>query len=106
MNECTIPTKHHFTACASLAALGVHVSYLDLFGPIRETVLIAQKTVKHAPSDKLYDALSACWQGLMGWWKSIPVCAVTRCCRQPLAGQRAQSSRWCRGPWTLVLPRT
>src|SRR6266567_7992792 len=56
MNESIIPTERHFTACASLAALGVHVSYLDLFGPIREGVHIAQKTVKHSPTDKLYDA--------------------------------------------------
>ncbi len=56
LEKSTIPTERHFTACASLAALGVHVSYLDVFGPIRETVSIWQKTVKHSPTDKLYDA--------------------------------------------------
>ena len=35
--------------------------------------------------------LSACWRVLTGWWKSIPVCAVTPCCRQPLVGQRART---------------
>ena len=66
MNESIIPTERHFTACASLAALGVHVSYLDVFGPIRETVAISQKTVKHAPSDKLYDAFISLLSGAGG----------------------------------------
>ncbi len=56
MNESiTEPTKH-FTACASLAALGVQLQQVGLFDPIRTSVRIAQKTVKHAPIDKLYDA--------------------------------------------------
>ena len=66
MTECIIPTEHHYTACASLAALGVQLSHLDLFGPIRETVLIAQKTIKHAPSDKLYDAFISVLAGAGG----------------------------------------
>jgi hypothetical protein len=66
MNESIIPTERHFTACASLAALGVHVSYLDLFGPIREEVHIAQKTVKHSPIDKLYDAFISLLAGAGG----------------------------------------
>ena len=66
MNECSIPAERHFTACASLAALGVKLSHLDVFGPIRETVLIAQKTVKHAPSDKLYDAFIGLLTGAHG----------------------------------------
>jgi hypothetical protein len=66
MNESIIPTERHFTACASLAALGVHVSYMDVFGPIRETVAISQKTVKHAPSDKLYDAFVSLLSGAHG----------------------------------------
>jgi pimeloyl-ACP methyl ester carboxylesterase len=55
--EWSILTERHFTACASLAALGVQLKHLDLFGPIRETVLIAQKTIKHAPSDELAGAV-------------------------------------------------
>ncbi len=66
MIECSIPTKRHFTACASLAALGVQLSHLDLFGPIRETVQIEQKTVKHTPSDKLYDAFISLLAGAHG----------------------------------------
>ncbi len=64
--ESIIPTECHFTACASLAALGVKLSHLDLFGPIRERVLIAQKTVKHAPVDKLYDAFISVLAGAGG----------------------------------------
>jgi len=46
MNESITATKQHYTACTSLAALSVQLTHLDLFGPIRERVLIAQKTVK------------------------------------------------------------
>ncbi len=42
VNECTVPTERHFTACASLATLGVKLSHLDVFGPIRETVTISR----------------------------------------------------------------
>jgi hypothetical protein len=66
MTECTIPTECYFTACASLAALGMQLKHLDLFGPIRETVSIAQKTVKHSPSDKLYDAFISLLAGAHG----------------------------------------
>jgi Transposase DDE domain group 1 len=66
MTECIILPERHFTACASLAALGVKLSYLNLFGPIRERVLIAQKTVKHAPIDKLYDAFISLLAGAHG----------------------------------------
>src|SRR6266487_3695805 len=66
MTECTIPTQRHFTAYASLAALGVQLKHLDVFGPIRETVTIAQKTVKHSPSDKLYDAFISLLAGAHG----------------------------------------
>src|SRR5256712_5466274 len=66
MNECSIPTQRHFSACASLAALGVKVRQVDLFGPIRETVHIEQKTVKHTPIEKLYDAFISMLAGAHG----------------------------------------
>jgi DDE family transposase len=56
----------HSTAHASLAALGVHVRHLDVFGPIREQVHIAQKTVRYTPTDKLYDAFIALLAGAHG----------------------------------------
>jgi hypothetical protein len=63
MNESSIDQARHFSACASLAAIGVQVRHLDLFGPIREGVHIPQKTVKHTPSDKVYDAFMSLLAG-------------------------------------------
>lgn len=54
------------TAHASLAALGVYVRHLDLFGPVREHVHIAQKIVRYTPTDKLYDAFIALLAGAHG----------------------------------------
>lgn len=65
MNESTTVNKH-FSSCASLAALGIELQDLDLFGPIREQVQIAQKTVKDTPSDKLYDAFISLLAGAHG----------------------------------------
>jgi hypothetical protein len=56
----------HSSAHASLAALGVQLQRLDLFGPIRQQVLIAQKTVRYTPTDKLYDAFIALLAGAQG----------------------------------------
>jgi len=56
----------HSTAHASLAALGVHLRHLDLFGPIRQQVHIAQKAVRYTPADKLYDAFIALLAGAHG----------------------------------------
>jgi hypothetical protein len=66
MNESTTPTTKQFTGCASLAAIGVKVHQLDLFGPIRKRVRIAQKTVKHTPIDKLYDGFISLLAGAHG----------------------------------------
>jgi hypothetical protein len=59
-------TVQHSTAHASLAALGVHLCHLDLFGPIRQQVHIAQKTVRYTPAEKLYDAFIALLAGAHG----------------------------------------
>src|SRR5438132_12086961 len=56
----------HFSAHASLAALGVLLRQHDVFGPIRERVPIAQKTVKHTPLDKLYDGFITLLMGAHG----------------------------------------
>src|SRR4051794_8802533 len=69
MTEPTIATGslvYRSTAHASLAALGVRLRQLDLFGPVRERVRIPQKTVRHTPTDKLYDALIALLAGAPG----------------------------------------
>lgn len=66
MNESNTKTQKHFSARTSLAAIGVKVRQLDIFGPIRERVKIAQKTVKHTPVDKLYDGFIAMLAGAQG----------------------------------------
>ena len=66
MNECNTNPTQHFTGCASLAALGVKVRQLKLFDPIRTQVQIRQKTVKHTPVDKLYDAFISLLAGAHG----------------------------------------
>src|SRR2546425_6330976 len=66
MNESTTKRTKQFTGCASLAAVGVKLRQLDLFGPIRKTVRIAQKTVKHTPIDKLQDAFISMLAGAHG----------------------------------------
>jgi hypothetical protein len=66
MNESTTKTTCYFTPAASLAALGVKLNQLNIFGPIRKRVQIAQKTVKHAPIDKLYDGFISLLAGAHG----------------------------------------
>ncbi len=66
MNESITATTKHFSPAASLAALGVKLSHLDLFGPIRTEVQIRQKTIKHTPADKLYDAFISLLAGAHG----------------------------------------
>ena len=57
---------HQFSPAATLAALGAHLRQIDLFEPVRATVKIAQKTVKYAPIDKLYDAFISILAGAHG----------------------------------------
>ena len=66
MNECSTNQTQHFTGCASLAAIGVKLSQLKLFEPIRTHVQIRQKTIKHTPADKLYDAFISLLAGAHG----------------------------------------
>lgn len=66
MNESIIDTTNHFSPAASLAAIGVKLRQLDLFGPIRAQVQIKQKTVKHTPIDKLTDACISLLAGAHG----------------------------------------
>jgi hypothetical protein len=56
----------HFSPSASLAALGLHLRQIDLFGPIRDTLKIAQKTVIYTPLDKLSDAFISILAGAHG----------------------------------------
>ena len=60
VNSATIT---RFSPRASLAAVGIKLRTVDLFGPIKERVLIRQKTVKHSPVEKLQDAFIAILAG-------------------------------------------
>src|SRR5947199_1842445 len=66
MNECSTKTTKSFTGCASLAALGLKLRQINLFGPIRAQVRIKQKTVKDTPIDKFYDAFISLLAGAHG----------------------------------------
>jgi hypothetical protein len=46
MNQSIIPTANHFSACATLVAIGAKLKQVDFFGPIRTQAQIKQKTVK------------------------------------------------------------
>jgi hypothetical protein len=67
MTQSNMPAQQrHFSARTTLAAVGIKVRSLDLFGPIRERVKIAQKTVKHTPVQKVYDAFITLLAGAHG----------------------------------------
>jgi hypothetical protein len=69
MKESTTPeakSDKRFSPRASLAALGIVLQQNDLFAPIKEAVKIAQKTVKHTPIQKLYDAFISILAGAHG----------------------------------------
>ncbi len=66
MESSTAVAPPQFSPRASLAAMGVRLRSLDLFGPIRQQVQIAQKAVKHTPAEKLYDAFIAMVAGAHG----------------------------------------
>jgi hypothetical protein len=59
-------TRGQYTEASSLAALGVQLQQINIFGPIRRLVHIAQKTVKHSPLDKLYDSFITMLAGAHG----------------------------------------
>jgi len=46
--------------------MGIYLRRLHLFGPVRDNVHIAQKTVKHTPVQKLYDAFVTILAGAHG----------------------------------------
>lgn len=66
MEQSTIDTTTTFTPCASLAALGCHIRQIKLFDAVCEHVRIAQKTITHTPTDKLYDAFITLLAGAHG----------------------------------------
>ena len=59
-------TTRHFSPRASLAALGLRLRRLGFFKAIAAHVHIPQKTVRHTPAEKLYDAFLAILSGAHG----------------------------------------
>jgi hypothetical protein len=59
-------TVRHFSPCAGLAALGIKLRALDIFGPIRDGVRIAQKRVNDTPAEKRYAAFITMLAGAHG----------------------------------------
>ena len=59
-------TTQHFSAHATLAAMGIKIRSLHLFDPIEKSVRIFQKSIKHKPVEKLYDAFIAILAGAHG----------------------------------------
>ena len=106
MNESITLTTTHFSPTASLAAIGVKVSQLDLFGPIRNQVQIQQKTVKHTQASKLYDAWISLLAGAHGLVEINTRLRTDPGLRDPpLAARPAPSSRWCKKRWMPALQR-
>ena len=67
MSHATTPSlSYRFSPRAALAALGIRLQGLNLCGPVRDHVHIAQKTITHTPVQKLYDAFLALLAGAHG----------------------------------------
>lgn len=67
MRNMTAPSlSYHFSPRATLAAVGIRLQGLNLFGPVRDQVHIEQKTIRHTPVQKLYDAFIAILAGAHG----------------------------------------
>src|SRR5215208_7283276 len=59
-------TIQHFTPYATLAALGLKLQALKLFSAVEQAVKIKQKSIKHKPAEKLYDAFISILAGAHG----------------------------------------
>lgn len=89
MKHCAQSQMTHVSPRAVLAAVGLKVRSLDLFGPVREAVNIPQKTVKYTPADKLYDAFITILAGAHG------LSEINTRLRSDTALQRAFGRRAC-----------
>jgi hypothetical protein len=88
-------TERRATPHATLAALGVHLTKLDLFAPVRLLVQVAQKTVRYTPTDKLYDLFIGILAGAHG------VADINRVLRADPALQAAFGRQGCAEQSTL-----
>ena len=68
MSNTTTPSlSYRFSPRATLAALGIRLQGLNLFGPVRDHVHIGQKTITHPPVQKFYEAFIAILAGAHGF---------------------------------------
>ena len=96
MNE----INSRYSPRATLAALGLKLRALGLLKPIRETVTIEQKTVRHSPLDKLLDALITILAGAHG------LCEINTRLRADPALQRAFGKEACADQSVVQARRT
>src|SRR5215218_2772452 len=82
-------TSQHFSPRASLCALGPKIRSLKLLETISNHVFIKQKTIKHKPVDKLFDAFIAILAGAHG------MCEINTRLRSDPALQRAFGRTSC-----------
>ena len=87
-----------FSPCASLAALGYYLQHSKLFDPVRQRVQIMQKTVKHSPLDKLYDAWVAILPGRTDWLRSTRGRAAISRSSRPSGAARVPTSPQSKRP--------
>ena len=67
MSNSTTPSlSYRFSPRAALAALGIRLRALTLFGPVQHQAHMAHKTVTHTPVQKLSDAFVAILAGAHG----------------------------------------
>jgi len=67
MSHSTTPSlSYRFSPRAALAALGIRLRALHLFGPVQHQVHMAQKTVTHTPVQQWYEAFVAILAGAHG----------------------------------------
>jgi hypothetical protein len=85
----------HFSPRVSLAALGLRLRRLGLLEAITAQVKIPQKTVRHTPAEKLYDAFVAILAGAHG------LSEIDTKLRADLTLQRA-FGRWTCAEYSLV----
>lgn len=82
-------STEHFSAHATLAALGLQIRSLRLFAPIEKNVRIFHKSIKHQPIEKLSDAFIAILAGAHG------LSEINTRLRADLALQRACGRKDC-----------
>jgi hypothetical protein len=72
----SMTTTQHFSVHPALAAMGLKIRSLKFFEPIEQNVRIFQKSIKHQPVEKLYDAFIAILAGAHGLLEITLACAT------------------------------